>query len=58
MMKANNAPINDNKISRKMIMSISFQKYKNKSLKHYKLNKIFDTHVENKNKGQLSPRGH
>ena len=51
MMKANNAPINDNKISRKMIMSISFQKYKNKSLKHYKLNKIFDTHVENKNKG-------
>ena len=51
MMKANNAPINDNKISRKMIMSISFQKYKNKSLKHNKLNKIFDTQVENKNKG-------
>ena len=52
MMKANNAPINVNKISRKMIMSISFQKYKNKSLKNcYKLNKIFDTHVENKNKG-------
>ena len=31
---------------------LSFQKYKNKSLKHYKkMKKIFDTHVANKSKG-------
>ena len=53
----NNAPINDNKISRKMILS-SFQKYKNKSLKHYnKMNKIFDTHVASKSKVYLSTKG-
>ena len=47
----NNAPIND-KISRKMIYQLSFQKYKNKSLKQYsKMNKIFHTHVEKKSKG-------
>ena len=37
---------------------LSFQKYKTKSLKHYnKMNKIFEKHVENKSKGQLSQKG-
>ena len=46
------APINDNKISRKIIISIKYLKYKNKNLKNYnKMNKICDTHVENDSKG-------
>ena len=37
---------------------LSFQKYKSEKIKHYnKMNKVFDTQVEDKSKGQLPPKG-
>ena len=37
---------------------LSFQKYKSEKIKHYnKMNKVSDTQVEDKSKGQLPPKG-